>query len=110
MNTNIPDLAQRLIKDPAYTLSDKEQALLLAAEGSELATMIYWAGQIRQTYKNSTICGGREITLNDFQSWIFNAGSNAVMSGDYLTTEGRSIKEDMEMTRHLGLKVSADNS
>lgn len=49
--------------------------------------------------RNITICGGREVTLKDFQSWIFPAGANALMSGDYLTTKGRNIKTDMEMMR-----------
>lgn len=57
--------------------------------------------------KNITICGGREKTLKEFQSWIFAAGANALMSGDYLTTRGRSIKTDMEMIKDLGLRVSA---
>ncbi len=54
--------------------------------------------------KNITICGGREITLQDFQSWIFLAGANALMSGDYLTTKGRHIKTDRAM-----MQVFEDN-
>ncbi len=56
--------------------------------------------------KNITICGGREKTLKEFQSWIFAAGANAFMGGDYLTTRGRSIKTDMEMVKDLGLRVA----
>jgi biotin synthase len=44
-----------------------------------------------------TICGGREHTLKDFQSWIFMAGANGVMIGNYLTTRGRDIQMDLEM-------------
>ena len=57
--------------------------------------------------KNITICGGREKTLKEFQSWIFAAGANALMGGDYLTTKGRSIQTDMEMIKDLGLRVVA---
>jgi len=57
--------------------------------------------------KNITICGGREKTLKEFQSWIFAAGANGLMGGDYLTTRGRSMKTDMEMIKDLGLMVSA---
>jgi biotin synthase len=49
------------------------------------------------------ICGGREVTLKDFQSWIFTAGANGFMVGNYLTTQGRSVEMDMEMIRELGL-------
>ncbi len=53
--------------------------------------------------KSITICGGRERTLGDFQSWIFMAGANGVMIGNYLTTKGRSTAMDMDMIRQLGL-------
>ncbi|MDO9585032.1 MAG: biotin synthase BioB [Syntrophales bacterium] len=55
--------------------------------------------------KDITICGGREITLRDLQSWIFAAGANGLLVGNYLTTEGRDIKSDMDMIRDLGLVV-----
>lgn len=58
--------------------------------------------------KDITICGGRERVLRDLQSWIFFAGANGVMIGDYLTTKGRSIKEDMEMIKDLGLRIEGD--
>ncbi len=44
-----------------------------------------------------TICGGRERTLKDYQSWIFMAGANGVMIGNYLTTMGRDMQMDLEM-------------
>lgn len=51
--------------------------------------------------KDITICGGREATLNDFQSWIFAAGANGLMVGNYLTTKGRSLDMDMQMIAAL---------
>lgn len=56
--------------------------------------------------KDITICGGRERTLKDFQSWIFLAGANGLMVGDYLTTEGRNTAMDMEMIEDMGLVAS----
>lgn len=53
--------------------------------------------------KNITICGGREITLKDFQSWVFPAGTNGLMIGNYLTTSGRDMAMDIEMINALGL-------
>jgi biotin synthase len=50
------------------------------------------------------ICGGREVTLKDYQSWIFIAGANGLMAGNYLTTQGRNVQMDMEMIRELGLQ------
>jgi biotin synthase len=53
--------------------------------------------------KDLPVCGGREVTLGDFQSWIFAAGANGLMVGNYLTTRGRSIEADATMIRELGL-------
>ncbi len=53
--------------------------------------------------KDITICGGREATLKDFQSWLFAAGANGLMMGNYLTTLGRNMKMDLEMIQDLGL-------
>jgi biotin synthase len=53
--------------------------------------------------RDITICGGREVTLKDFQSWGFLAGANGLMIGDYLTTKGRSAAMDIEMIGAMGL-------
>lgn len=53
--------------------------------------------------KNITICGGREVTLRDFQSWVFTAGANGLMIGNYLTTSGRDLAMDLAMIGDSGL-------
>lgn len=53
--------------------------------------------------KDITICGGREATLKDFQSWVFAAGANGLMIGNYLTTQGRQLKMDLDMIQALGV-------
>ena len=55
--------------------------------------------------KDITICGGREVCLGDFQSWIFLAGANGIMIGNYLTTLGRDINEDLKMIKQLNLEL-----
>ena len=54
-------------------------------------------------HRDITIAGGREFTLGDFQSWIFFAGANGLMVGNYLTTRGRDIASDLEMIAQQGL-------
>jgi biotin synthase len=53
--------------------------------------------------KDITICGGREATLKDFQSWVFAAGANGLMVGNYLTTKGRNLEADLEMIAEMGM-------
>jgi len=56
--------------------------------------------------KDILVCGGREAVLGDLQSWIFAAGANGIMIGDYLTTVGGPTKEDLKMIYDLGLEPS----
>ena len=50
------------------------------------------------------VAGGRVLNLRDMQSWIFYAGCNSILTGNYLTTAGRSVAEDMQMLADLGLE------
>jgi biotin synthase len=54
---------------------------------------------------NLKIAGGRVLNLRDLQSWMFYAGATSILSGDYLTTTGRAVAEDIQMLADLGLKV-----
>jgi len=57
---------------------------------------------------NLKIAGGRVLNLRDLQSWMFYAGANGILSGNYLTTTGRAVKEDVQMLTDLGLQVDSD--
>lgn len=48
------------------------------------------------------VCAGRDRNLGDMASWIFYAGANAMMIGDYLTTAGRTPALDLKMIKDLG--------
>lgn len=58
--------------------------------------------------KDIMTAGGREIHLRDLQSWMFMAGANHTLIGNYLTTTGRRPEDDLQMIRDLGLKVVRD--
>ena len=58
--------------------------------------------------KTLKIAGGRALNLRDLQSWMFYAGANAILSGNYLTTTGRAVKEDLQMLADLGLQQDTD--
>ena len=53
--------------------------------------------------KNIMVMGGREKILGDLQSWIFFAGANGMLLGNYLTTKGRSVEDDLKMLDDLKL-------
>ncbi|MDD2852569.1 MAG: biotin synthase BioB [Desulfuromonadaceae bacterium] len=53
--------------------------------------------------KQLSVCGGREKNLRELQSWMFLAGANGTMTGNYLTTPGRSPELDRQMLQDLEL-------
>ena len=53
------------------------------------------------------IAGGRQF-LGDMQSMIFMAGASGVMIGDYLTTKGRQVEDDLKMLKDLNLSPRED--
>ncbi len=52
------------------------------------------------------ICGGRPNTLRDLNSYIFMAGADGLLIGNYLTTPGRNPEDDLQMIKDLGLEPS----
>lgn len=48
------------------------------------------------------VCGGREHALRDLQSWLLLAGIDGLMVGNYLTTRGRGIEDDLQMLHDAG--------
>lgn len=55
-----------------------------------------------------TVCGGRQRNLRELQSWIFMAGASGVMTGNYLTKEGRRPEDDLRMIEDLGLVIAKE--
>ncbi|MDP1820846.1 MAG: biotin synthase BioB [Acidimicrobiales bacterium] len=51
--------------------------------------------------------GGREVTLRELQALGLTAGINALIVGNYLTTLGRSPKEDLQMLADLRMPIGA---
>jgi len=51
------------------------------------------------------VAGGREAVLGDFQSWMTLAGGSGFIIGDYLTTKGRAVQDDLRMIEQLGLEI-----
>jgi len=54
------------------------------------------------------LCGGRAINLRDMQSWAFFAGASSLMTGDYLTTTGRTAQQDAQMIADAGLTIARE--
>ncbi len=49
------------------------------------------------------LCGGRAQVLGEFNSMIFFAGADGVLTGNYLTTTGRSYSDDLRLIEAMGL-------
>jgi biotin synthase len=53
--------------------------------------------------KEIRVCGGRMQTLGEFNSMIFMAGADSLLTGNYLTTTGRTYKDDIRLIEISGL-------
>jgi biotin synthase len=55
--------------------------------------------------KEIRICGGRTQVLGEFHSMVFLAGADGMITGDYLTTLGRSPNDDLRLIETYGFTV-----
>lgn len=55
--------------------------------------------------KEIRICGGRIQILGEFNSLVFAAGADGMISGNYLTTQGRSHEDDLRLMTAYGLAL-----
>ena len=53
--------------------------------------------------KEVRICGGRMQVLGEFHSMVFSAGADGMITGNYLTTLGRSPEDDLRLIETHGL-------
>ena len=54
--------------------------------------------------KEIRVCGGRNVVLRELNSFIFMAGANGFLIGNYLTTTGREPKADLKLLDDLNLE------
>ncbi|SFV56199.1 Biotin synthase [hydrothermal vent metagenome] len=52
------------------------------------------------------VAGGRELLFKERQAEIFANGANSIVIGNYLTTQGRGVQQDLEMLASLHLEVA----
>ena len=50
------------------------------------------------------ICGGRIHNLMELHPFVFHSGASGIMTGNYLTTKGQTLKSDLNLLRSLELK------
>lgn len=55
--------------------------------------------------KQIRICGGRRQVLGEFNSMVFMAGADSLLTGNYLTTLGKSYEDDLKLIKDMGLEV-----
>ena len=55
--------------------------------------------------KEIRVCGGRIQTLGEFNSFVFLAGADGLLTGNYLTTSGRDFEDDLKLISQFGLRA-----
>ena len=54
--------------------------------------------------KEILVCGGRMLNLKQLSGLVFFAGASGIMTGNYLTTQGNQLEQDMALLKDLGLE------
>jgi biotin synthase len=82
-------------------------SLPLPTDSVDVDEALYWVRRAKEILTNSRImiAGGREITFKDRQKEIFIYGADAIVIGNYLTTDGQSCNSDFDMIKELGLEI-----
>lgn len=57
--------------------------------------------------KNIGLCGGRELILKNSQQQLFEAGANGIMLGNYLTTSGGGISDDIRLLKNAEMQTKS---
>ena len=52
--------------------------------------------------KDILVCGGRQHNLKSLEGLMFMAGASGLMTGDYLTTSGSALKNDLALMEDSG--------
>ena len=86
-NAALPIKTRNIEKEEALTIIKKARSLL----GEERLLMV---------------AGGRELLFNGKEQEMFDAGANAIVIGNYLTTEGLAPNKDRQMLNALGFEVA----
>ncbi|MDA8389021.1 MAG: biotin synthase BioB [Nitrospiraceae bacterium] len=55
--------------------------------------------------KEIRVCGGRPQCLGEFNDFVFRAGADGLLIGDYLTEKGSSLEADLRLIREQGLEA-----
>ncbi len=55
--------------------------------------------------KEIRVCGGRMQVLGEFNSMVFMAGADSLLTGNYLTTTGTPYEDDLRLIKQYGLEV-----
>jgi biotin synthase len=51
------------------------------------------------------VCGGRRQVLGEFNSMVFMAGADSLLTGNYLTTTGTPYEDDLRLIKQYGFEV-----
>ncbi len=55
--------------------------------------------------KEIRVCAGRRQVLGEFNSMVFTAGADSLLTGNYLTTAGTTYEDDLRLIRQYGLEI-----
>ena len=75
-------------------------------EREEAVNIIQKARTLLGNERLLMVAGGRELLFDNYEKDMFEAGANAMVIGDYLSTSGTTPTKDKNMLKSLGFEVA----
>ena len=75
-------------------------------EVEEALSLISLAREMIPKAERIMVAGGRELMFGARQEEIFSHGANSIVIGNYLTTNGRAMSQDLQMLASLNLDIA----
>ncbi|GAB3695428.1 biotin synthase BioB [Halorubrum pallidum] len=102
----VSSLPVNILNPVAGTMfDDREEALISTAE--TIKTIAVY--RLLHPHARVRLTGGREVNFaEDEQHLPFEAGADGILTGNYLTTEGQSPGDDIEMMEQAGMEPNTE--
>src|SRR5699024_81363 len=98
----VSSLPVNILNPVAGTMFDNRETALISTAEISTTIAVY---RLLHPHARVRLTGGREVNFaEDEQHLPFEAGADGILTGDYLTTEGQSPGDDIEMMEQAGMK------
>ncbi|MFC6772443.1 biotin synthase BioB, partial [Halorubrum pallidum] len=103
---SVSSLPVNILNPVAGTMFDDREEALISTTETVKTIAVY---RLLHPHARVRLTGGREVNFaEDEQHLPFEAGADGILTGNYLTTEGQSPGDDIEMIEQAGMEPNTE--